>query len=141
MLNFKIEKQVICFDSYLYNNHCQDYAICDTSITKFSFFFLHSMRMSLLQSPQKGFYFGNFELSIFEKLSYIIQCCQKHFFKNCRCWGFPAEKEHFIAISPVLLHFYVVMYWRNIAKWLKWAILAILLSSKIADLATYRLFW
>jgi len=102
---------------------------------------LYSTRKFLIM-----FFFTNISASLSDDFSsssslYWNQCCQNFFFKNRRCWRFFAKKEHFVATTPVLLHFYVVMYLKNIAKWLKLAILPIFLSSKIAGLATNRHFW
>ena len=69
------------------------------------------------------------------------QCCQKYFFQNRGLWRFFAKNGQFIATTPVLLHFYVIMEWSKIAKWPNLAILAIFWASKIAELAINRGVW
>ena len=69
------------------------------------------------------------------------KCCQVNFVQNRRGWRFFAKKRRFIATTLVLLHFYVVMNWQNIAKWPKLAIFALFNLSKFADLVIYRHSW
>ena len=76
-----------------------------------------------------------------ESMWNVDQCCQLDFAQNRGHWRFFAKKQRFIATTPVLLHFYVIMKWKNIAKWPKLAIFTIFSPLKIADLAINRHSW
>jgi len=70
-----------------------------------------------------------------------ISVARNIFFKIAEFGDFWPKKWQFFATTPVLLHFYVVMYWSKIAKLPKLAILTIFWASKIAELAINRGVW
>ena len=66
----------------------------------------------------------------------IMQCCQLNFAQNRGRWRFFAKKQQYIATTPFLLHFNVVMNWKKIAKWPKLVIFPIFGPPKSRNLAT-----
>ena len=72
---------------------------------------------------------------------FVSRVANSILFKIAEVGDFLPKKLRFITTRLVLLHFYVVMNWQNIAKWPKLAIFAFFNPSKIADLAIYRHSW